>query len=138
MYISSPWSDLYLFLKLTVTTFVVINKNFKWSVRTMAHGQSSFCLYKNSPFTYSYVREFKMDKQCCKSVSQGHRKSKTAAWILAPWQTSLLFDGIKPFLAAGLMLSQWRKKLLKVCLPLGYTFYSLQWSRHPLHRTNYI
>ena len=47
------------------------------------------------------------------------------------------FNGVKPFLAARLMFSQWRKKMFNMCLPLRYIFYNLQWSRHPLHWTNH-
>ena len=47
----------------------------------------------------------------CKSKSQGYGNSKMATWIFpAPWQTSFLFDGLKPSLATGLMPSQWQKK----------------------------
>ena len=36
------------------------------------------------------------------------------------------FNGVKPFLAARLMFSQWRKKMFNMCLPLRYIFYNLQ------------
>ena len=39
-----------------------------------------------------------------KSNSQGYGRSKTATWLFpSPWQTSFLFDGIKPSLAAELI-----------------------------------
>ena len=64
-----------------------------------AHRQSSFCFYKINP-----SGNFKWINNGYKPNSQDYGKSKTAAWLfLAPWQTSLLFDKIKPFLAIGLI-----------------------------------
>ena len=64
------------------------------------HRQSSFCFYKINPSS----ENLKWINNGYKPNSQGYGKSKTAAWLfLAPWQTSLLFNSIKPFLAAGLI-----------------------------------
>ena len=41
-----------------------------------------------------------------KSKSHCYRKFKMATWFFAtPWQTPFLFNGVKPYLAAGLMPS---------------------------------
>ena len=109
-----------------------------WSMKTVTHidkGHSAST--KINPSSTPKSGNLKWIKNGCKSNSQGYGKSKMAVWLfLAPWQTSLSFDGIKPFLAAELMLLQW-KKMFKMCLPLGYMFYNLQCSRHPLHWTNH-
>ena len=64
------------------------------------HRQSSFCFYKINPSSGN----LKWINNSYKPNSQGYGKSKTATWLFpAPWQTSLLFDRIKPFLAAGLI-----------------------------------
>ena len=87
-----------------------------------AHRQSSFCFYKINPSSGN----LKWIKNGCKPNSQGYGRSNTAAWLFpAPWQTSLLFDRLKPFLAVGL-ISHNGKKWLK-CV-----FCSLQWLGHPL------
>ena len=86
------------------------------------HRQSSFCFYKINPSSGN----LKWIKNGCKPNSQGYGRSNTAAWLFpAPWQTSLLFDRLKPFLAVGL-ISHNGKKWLK-CV-----FCSLQWLGHPL------
>ena len=59
------------------------------------HRQSSFCFYKINPSSGN----LKWINNSYKPNSQGYGKSKTATWLFpAPWQTSLLFDRIKPFL----------------------------------------
>ena len=75
----------------------------------------------------------------CKLNSQGYGKSKTAAWLFpAPWQTSFLFNGLKPSPGYRVnALKMKKKKRLKCVFHLGYTFYNLQWSRHPLQWTNH-
>jgi len=87
------------------------------------HRQSSFCFYKINPSSGN----LKWINNGYKPNSQGYGKSKIAAWLFpAPWTTLLLFDRMKPFLAVGLIISQWKKKWLK------YIFCNLQWSEHPL------
>ena len=47
----------------------------------------------------------------CKPNSQSYGSSKTETWLfLAPWQSSLLFDKIKTFLASGLISHNGEKK----------------------------
>ena len=52
-----------------------------------------------------------------KPNSQGYGKSKTVTWLFpAPWQSSLLFERLKPFLTVGLIISQKKKKKkVKMC-----------------------
>ena len=64
------------------------------------HRQSSFCFYKINPSS----ENLKWINNGYKPKSQGYGKSKVATLLFpAPWQASLLFDRIKPFLAAGLI-----------------------------------
>ena len=75
------------------------------------HRQSSFCFYK----IYPSSGNLKWINNGCKPSSWGSGKSNMAAWLfLAPWQTSLLCERIKPFLAAGL-ISHNGKKMVKMC-----------------------
>ena len=52
----------------------------------------------------------------CKPNSQSYGSSKTETWLfLAPWQSSLLFDKIKTFLASGLISHNGgKKKMVKM------------------------
>ena len=64
-----------------------------------------------------------------KSRSQGYGKSRMATWpFLAPWQTSSLFDGLKPFMVAVLMPSQWVLKKKKKYIYI----YMLHWTKKKL------
>ena len=109
-----------------------------WSMKTATHiDKAHSASTKINPSSTPKSGNLKWIKNGCKSNSQGYGKSKTVVWLfLAPWQTSVSFDGIKPFLVADLMFLQWKKKF-KMFLPLGYMFYNLQWSRHPLHWINH-
>ena len=74
------------------------------------HRQSPFCFYKSNPSS----ENLKWIKNGYKPNSQSYEKSKTAAWLFpAPWQTSLLFDRTKPFLAVGLTFHN-EKKMVKI------------------------
>ena len=87
------------------------------------HAQRSFCFYKTNPSSGNLKRI----NNGFKPNSQGYGKSKMATWLfLGPWQTSLLFHKLKPFLASGLISHNRKKKWLK-CV-----FYNLQWLGHPL------
>ena len=75
------------------------------------HRQSSFCFYKINPSSGNLKRI----NNGYKPNSQGYGKSKMAAWLFpAPWTTLLLFDRMKPFLGVGLIISQWKKKMVKI------------------------
>ena len=74
------------------------------------HRQSSLCFYNIKP-----SGNFKWINNGYKPNSWGYGKYKMAAWLfLAPWQTSLLFNRIKPFLAVGL-ISHNGANMVKMC-----------------------
>ena len=77
----------------------------------VTHRQSSFCFYKINPSSGN----LKWINNGCKPNSWGYGKSNMAAWLfLAPWQTSLLFDRIRLFLASGLV-SHSGEKMVQLC-----------------------
>ena len=71
--------------------------------------------------------------------SQGYGKSKAAAWLFpAPWQASFFIWWVKAFPGCKADALTMKKEMVRKCVfDWGYTFYNLQWSRHPLHWTNH-
>ena len=75
------------------------------------HAKRSFCFYKTNPTSGNLKRI----NNGFKPNSQGYGKSKMTTWLfLGPWQTSLLFHKLKPFLLQGWYLTI-GKKMAKMC-----------------------